>query len=101
MLKQRGHNLDDDHKVAANIEQDESFLMRMVEMREKIATADVDALKNLDRENQRELDACYKELDVAFENNDVDKAKALVVKLQYLRRIARNVHERLPTQPHG
>ena len=99
MLKRFGVDFDEENEKGGGgdvVNRDEGFLMRMVEMRERIGEADEEGLRGIKRENQVEREECYKELDKAFGARELDQARMLVSKLQFLERVARQVNERLP-----
>ena len=75
------------------------FLMEIMEIREELEESGTDAarLSNLRQANQQRVDELRGELAEAFGGSELERARALTARLQYLQRIEEEIHAR--TEP--
>ena len=73
------------------------FLMEIMELREELeASPDEGRLAELRARNRSQLDALIQELALAFLNSQLDDARRLTAKLQYLQRIHEEIDAQTP-----
>ena len=75
------------------------FLMEVMEIREQLEDAgdDVDCLQKLRGRNQNSVEILLEDLRTAFDvTGDVDEARLLTARLQYLQKIEEEIHARMP-----
>ncbi|GAX28909.1 molecular chaperone HscB [Fistulifera solaris] len=74
------------------------FLLEMMEAREEIErVVEDDQLRPLLDDNRRRMEDLAVELDQAVQNNDLETAKRLTARLQYLNRLEETIREKMDT----
>ena len=87
-----GESVDEDNKIV-----DQEFLMEIMELNEEVAEIDnAQKYSSVLEKNNKSLNALFGELDIAFRDNDIKRAKYLVIRLKYFS----NLQEKLREQRH-
>ena len=74
---------------------DPKLLGEAMEMRETLADGDTVALGALNAEAEAKIDVCCRELSAAFATADLDRARALTLRLTYMSKLAGEAKSRL------
>jgi len=76
---------------------DKDLLTEIMETREAIEDGlPIDKLEQLNKKTKKDLGECFSLISEAFKKNDLQSVKQVLVKVQYLDRIADEIHIRLP-----
>jgi len=77
---------------------DPTFLTEVMEMREELeeVASEPERLRTLRDTNTASMSALHSDLTFAFAVNNLEQARALTARLQYLNRIEEEIHARMP-----
>ncbi|XP_050306094.1 iron-sulfur cluster co-chaperone protein HscB [Anthonomus grandis grandis] len=91
LLELHGDGIDEEQKV-----DDPEFLMEMMELNEELENCtDADKLRKLDIKNKNQLEMLAKSIDECFKENNLNKAKNLVIKMKYYSSLGNRINSQL------